>query len=40
MVILILVSKNKVFVISNVVVFFKPKVVAAKRGSLNIYIIL
>jgi len=39
-IILALTLKNKIFVINNVVIFFKPKVMAAKRGSLNIYIIL
>lgn len=39
-VILILTSKNKVFITGNIVVFFKFKVVAAKRKNLSIYIIL
>jgi len=40
MVILVLILENKVFVTNNVVIFFGPKIITAKRGSLNIYIIL
>jgi len=39
-IILALTSKNKIFVINNIIIFFRPKVVATKRKNLNIYIIL
>ncbi len=40
MAILILISENKVFVINNIVIYFKLKIIPVKRGSLNIYITL